>query len=290
MQRLLLALLVITGAVSLNSCGLFGGGSDDVATDDTVIEAVPTTIQSAETEDGDLPNIPEGQDGTVVAVSANSPTVLARELIQSTDANERTIGVERTRPDPFAELTIPLVPPQPIEVEGGGGGSSGVASQANGGSNPAATGSSGAQANGGGSAQQSAANTEKPVLAEPRTVESSSPEIAVLPEIPKPTTAQAVRVSGVMQIDGFPYAIIAAPEENERYVRQGERVASGRVLVKRIDTRSSEPRVILVENGIEVERFVTSSEEAIAEEETEAVSETVSTISSLPQLPGPADI
>ncbi len=272
MQRLLLVLLIITGAVSLSSCGLFGGGnSDDVATEDPVIEAVPTTTQPAGTADG-LPNIPEGEEGSVVAVSANSPTVIARDLIQSTDPNERTIGVERTRPDPFAGLTIPLVPPQPIEVEGA---NNGVASQSNVG-----------QAAGGQSVEANA-GAGKPTLAEPRQVDASGPEIAALPEIPQPTTAQSVRVSGVMQIGGAPYAIVKAPDEIERYVRQGERVANGRVLVKRIDTRSSEPRVILVENGIEVERFVTSSEEPVAEETPQPAAETVSTISTLPELPSP---
>lgn len=296
MQRLLLVLLITTGAVSLGSCGLFGRGDSDVATDDVVIEAVPTTTPSTETSDGELPNLPEGEDGNVVAVSTNSPTVVARDLIQSTNANERAIGVERTRPDPFAGLTIPLVPPQPIEVEGAnrGGSAGGVSSQANGGG----SGNTGAtsQANGGSNASQSGSGSqgntasnggqpnEKPTLAEPRQIDSSIPEIAALPEIPQPTTAQAVRVTGVIQVGGDPYAIIKAPDEIERYVRQGERVARGRVLVKRIETRTAEPRVVLVENGIEVERFVTAADEPIAEE-TPPEAETVSTISTLPALP-----
>ncbi|MEM9977075.1 MAG: hypothetical protein AAF808_05540, partial [Cyanobacteria bacterium P01_D01_bin.2] len=114
------------------------------------------------------------------------------------------------------------------------------------------------------------------------------PEIAALPEIPQPTTARAVRVSGVVQIGGSPYAIVQAPNDVERYVRTGESLAGGRVLVKRIDTRSVEPRVILVENGIEVERLVTEAQTAAAPEEAPPPpAETVSTLNMLPELPSP---
>lgn len=287
MHRLLLVLLVTAGAVSLSGCGFFNRNSadDDVVIEDATIQTEPAN-QSVETADGNLPSLPEGEDAdTVVAVSPNSPTVVARDLIQSTDPNERTIGVERTRPDPFAGLTIPLVPPQPIEIERAGG--TATRSQPAGGTT--AAGQSAARATNA-SAQGTTASgaQERPSIAEPRQVESSRPEIAALPEIPQPTTARAVRVSGVIQIGGSPYAIIKAPDEVERYVRQGERVAGGRVFVKRIDTRLAEPRVILVENGIEVERFVTAaSDEGSTEEPTEAApAETVS-VSTLPALPTP---
>ncbi|MBE9067086.1 hypothetical protein IQ260_10510 [Leptolyngbya cf. ectocarpi LEGE 11479] len=285
MQRLLLVLLITTGAVSLSGCGFFNrGDSDEAAVENLTIpaEQAPQTVQTA---DGQLPNLPEGEgsDGVVVAASPNSPTVVARDLIQSTDPNERTIGVERTRPDPFAGLTIPLVPPQPIEVEGantnnragGRATSSQTASVNNSGSSATAA------------APNSATPLERPSVAEVRSVESSRPEIAALPEIPQPTTAKAVRVSGVIQIGGAPYAIIKAPDEIERYVRQGERVAGGRVLVKRIDTGSAEPRVILVENGIEVESFVTAADVPVEEAPAAQPADTVSTISTLPELPSP---
>lgn len=283
MQRLLLILLITTGAVSLSGCGFFNrGDSDEVAVEDLTIpaEQAPQTVQTA---DGQLPNLPEGEgsDGVVVAASPNSPTVVARDLIQSTDPNERTIGVERTRSDPFAGLTIPLVPPQPIEVEGANkaGGRAATRSQAASVNN---SGSSAAAAT-----PNSATPLERPSVAEVRRVESSRPEIAALPEIPQPTTAKAVRVSGVIQIGGAPYAIIKAPDEIERYVRQGERVAGGRVLVKRIDTGSAEPRVILVENGIEVESFVTAADVPAEEVPAAQPADTVSTISTLPELPSP---
>ncbi|MEM8612598.1 MAG: hypothetical protein AAGF93_11305 [Cyanobacteria bacterium P01_H01_bin.105] len=277
MQRLLLVLLMTTGAISLSGCGFFNRNSDVTEDPTTPTESI---VQPVETSDGELPEIPEGDDSdSVVAASPNSPTVVARDLIQSTDPNERTIGVERTRNDPFAELTIPLVPPQPIEPESNG--ATVQASPANAGT--AAPGTVQAAAN-------NAANTNgqgRPSL-EARQVESGLPEISALPEIPQPTTARAVRVSGVLQIGGSPYAIVKAPNEIERYVRQGERIAGGSVVVKRIDTRSAEPRVILVENGIEVERLVTANEDGPTEEAPPSpTTNTVSTLGTLPVLPSP---
>ena len=269
MQRLLLVLLITTGAISLSGCGFFNRNSD-VAEEPTTPteEAVNQPVETAEDE---LPDIPEGEDSdSVVAVTENSPTVIARDLIQSTNPNERTIGVERTRNDPFAELTIPLIPPEPIIPE------SDTANQ------PAADAAAQANANAGNAAN----NQGSPVISE-RQVELGRPEIAALPEIPQPTTARAVRVSGVIEIGGSPYAIVKAPNEIERYVRQGERIAGGSVVVKRIDTGSIEPRVILVENGIEVERFVTASDEVVEEEDASPATEAVSAIGTLPTLPRP---
>ena len=52
-------------------------------------------------------------------------------------------------------------------------------------------------------------------------------------------------------------------------MRTGERVADGQVLVKRIDMRSIEPRVVLEQNGIEVELSVAGVAET-AEVEAES--------------------
>ena len=275
MQRLLLVLLITTGAISLSGCGFFNRNSDVVEDPTTPTEPV---IQPAETSEGELPSIPGGEDSdTVVEVPANSPTIVARDLIQSTDPNERTIGVERTRNDPFAELTIPLVPPEPIEAESNGPNTAQAASPPN--SRTAAAQAADNNAN-------NANNGPGSPSLEARRGEPNRLEISALPEIPQPTTARAVQVSGVMRAGGTSYAIVKAPNEIERYVRQGERIAGGSVIVKRIDTRSIEPRVILVENGIEVERLV-GAPEGDANEATQPAAETVSTIGALPALPRP---
>ncbi len=72
-----------------------------------------------------------------------------------------------------------------------------------------------------------------------------------------PATAQGVEITGVVVVGGVPQAIVIAPGEGgTRYVSQGQRIAGGRVLVKKIDASGAEPVVILEENGVEVARGV----------------------------------
>lgn len=84
------------------------------------------------------------------------------------------------------------------------------------------------------------------------------PEIPTLPPPPDPILAKAVEVSGVVVVGTEPQAIIKAPNEaNSRYVRTGQRLANGQVLVKRIEfNEGSEPIVILEQNGVEVAKVV----------------------------------
>jgi hypothetical protein len=61
-----------------------------------------------------------------------------------------------------------------------------------------------------------------------------------------------------VDLGGTEYAIINAPnEQTSRYVREGQTIANGQVLVKRIEVQESgEPVVVLEENGIEVSRRI----------------------------------
>jgi hypothetical protein len=78
-----------------------------------------------------------------------------------------------------------------------------------------------------------------------------------LPKLPEPTLAKGIEVTGVIEIAGVPQAILKAPNESARYVRQGQRVSNGQVLVKRIEmNRGPGPVVILEQYGIEVARQV----------------------------------
>ena len=87
---------------------------------------------------------------------------------------------------------------------------------------------------------------------------SSIPVIKTLPPLPTATLANAVEVSGVVMVGGVAQAIVKAPnEETSRYVRVGQRLSNGQVLVKRIEMNTgSDPIVILEENGVEVSRAV----------------------------------
>lgn len=84
----------------------------------------------------------------------------------------------------------------------------------------------------------------------PRTI----PE---LPKLPEPTQARGVEVTGVAEIGGTPMAIIKVPGEPARYVREGQRIADGQVLVKRIEmNQGPTPVVILEQYGVEVAKAV----------------------------------
>ncbi|NJM85374.1 MAG: hypothetical protein HC839_04245 [Leptolyngbyaceae cyanobacterium RM2_2_21] len=97
---------------------------------------------------------------------------------------------------------------------------------------------------------------------------SPSP-ITPLPELPRPELASAVQITGVVQIGNKAHAIVKAPgEATSRYVTAGQRLANGRILVKRIEVREGiEPRVILEENGIEIAVTVGNSADGEASDQ-----------------------
>ncbi len=125
---------------------------------------------------------------------------------------------------------------------------------------------------------------------------SSTPEtpgtIKPLPELPNPVaTASKVQVTGVAKVNGDNYAIVRAPgDPTSRYVKVGDRVANGAVLVKRIDTTpGKDPVVVLEERGVEVTLPVGSNvgpSEADTEEKAEkAAIQNPNAIASIPFLP-----
>jgi hypothetical protein len=60
-----------------------------------------------------------------------------------------------------------------------------------------------------------------------------------------------------MTIGNENFAVVQTASGSQ-YVRAGQRLANGQVLVKRIDMRGNDPTVVLEENGIEVSRPVGS--------------------------------
>ena len=266
MRRLL---LISLATVPLTGCQFFNqfmDGNADVAVIDPLDSAVVDDVISS------LPN----GDGAADTSAFEDPTVesagtsVSADLIKSTDANARTLAVQRSRNDPFATLPIPP-PPEPAELPAGAagdglnaGGSAGARS-GNGGSGGGLS-STRASGNGGSAAAAAAAANPKPEPTPPpvkvRPVDKPLVEpspIAALPPVPQPVIAQAVSVSGVVQLGNEPYAIVRSGNEPERYVKVGDRIAGGSVRVKRIETLAFEPKVILEENGVEVSRPITSA-------------------------------
>jgi len=77
---------------------------------------------------------------------------------------------------------------------------------------------------------------------------------------PPPSTdiAQAIEISGVVKVGNEIFVIAKAPSEaTSRYVKVGQRIANGQVLIKRVVFKPGEdPVVILEENGVEVSKIV----------------------------------
>ncbi|APB34620.1 hypothetical protein GlitD10_2288 [Gloeomargarita lithophora Alchichica-D10] len=69
--------------------------------------------------------------------------------------------------------------------------------------------------------------------------------------------ANMIMVHGVVQVGGQVQAIIKTPNEaSARYVRSGQRLEGGLVLVKRIETRGLQPVVVFEQDGTQVARAV----------------------------------
>jgi hypothetical protein len=80
-------------------------------------------------------------------------------------------------------------------------------------------------------------------------------KVIIIP--PDTKAAEGTKVTGTVEVSGTIYAIISAFDEpTSRYVRAGQMISNGRVLVKRIDTNAEPPIVVLQQNGVEVLRPV----------------------------------
>lgn len=83
--------------------------------------------------------------------------------------------------------------------------------------------------------------------------------VAVAPTTPSGRLADTIEINGVVDVGGQISVILRVPNEHtSRYVRVGEYLANGEVLVKRVDMQSGEPVIILEQGGVEIPRYVGS--------------------------------
>ncbi|MGB3495111.1 MAG: hypothetical protein WBA57_20450 [Elainellaceae cyanobacterium] len=239
-------------AMGLGGCGLFGGGQQEeldpgtepIPLDEQPVEIDPQATSPDGTEEEEFP------DPTVEGETTRVGS-LPGDLIPSTDPEARATGVERQRSDPFDLL--PTAPTVEIPVEEPRRPSRNSNNNNNNNNNNNSGSSSG---NGSGSntgAQPSGPGSLAPI---PDLVPITPP----VPPPPQPELARAVAVSGVVQLGNVPYAIVTAPNESHtRYVRAGQRLSNGEVLVKRIEMIPGvDPVVVFEQFGIEVSTAVGS--------------------------------
>jgi hypothetical protein len=222
------------------------GAQMGVSTEESIPgEEIP--VESIPVPEEDVAVDPEFAEPLVPVAPQLSPIARA-DLIQSTDPNERVQQINSSRSDPFAIVPIPPPPQVVAPPTIPGGGSVAVAAPPA----PSPGGTAGAAAPGGTAGAGAGAPAGTP--GSPASPTTSSP-LAPLPALPQPTLAQAVQVTGVMTIGNENFAVVET-SAGSQYVRAGQRVANGQVLVKRIDVRGSDPVVVFEQNGIEVSRPV----------------------------------
>lgn len=222
-------------------------------------------------------------------VAATAPRTAAPALIQPTNADARAQQVSQGRQDPFALLPLPPVPvppppgsqpPAPVTVpqvrsvpnttrtsttttrtSGANAGAGATGRRPTTGQPGAVAGrpnTTAGRPNASGTRPGTTAQPGIPTLRPGTLVQPTAPTIAALPQLPQPTLAQSVEVSGVIQVGAETRAIVKAPNEaTSRYVTVGQRLSNGQILVKRIEMNTgSEPVVVLEQYGIEVARRV----------------------------------
>ncbi|MEM9002963.1 MAG: hypothetical protein AAGE59_05470 [Cyanobacteria bacterium P01_F01_bin.86] len=244
-----LAILVVLG-FSTTSCGFIngildgfrGGGTESTEPSDVEDSDVATEEPDAATEEPDAvaDNQEEGVEPFQEAILPGLPSaaeIALAELLPSTDANERLKEVSSDRPDPYAFVPVPpppaAAPPAPED------------------SPVLDDGQSSEDAPQGENGSDGSTFDEEPFA----TGEDDFPSLEPLPTLPEPVVvASQVQIFGIAEVQGEVYAIVQAPgEPTSRYVKVGDRLANGTVLVKRIETRpSSEPLVVLEERGTEI--------------------------------------
>lgn len=104
-------------------------------------------------------------------------------------------------------------------------------------------------------------NVLRPVNIQPTSLKTSGmTDIAATPEkvVEQPLQAMALELSGVIEVAGKTQVIVKLPTESfSRYIEVGERIADGKVLIKRVEGQESlSPTVVLEEVGVEVSRKI----------------------------------
>lgn len=102
------------------------------------------------------------------------------------------------------------------------------------------------------------ASNVSPVVPSPQRQQPQATVIQPRPSVAAPPTrfADSVQVMGVVQVGNSVSAIVQLPDgQGSRYVQAGDALANG-ILVSRIEMTDDAPRVIFVQDGVEIVRTV----------------------------------
>ncbi|MDJ0729763.1 MAG: hypothetical protein QNJ33_07185 [Crocosphaera sp.] len=246
-------LLLGYATLTLGGCGLFQQ-SQESSEDPPVAESPQTPEEKADEvfEETPTPSTPQPP--------------AAEGLIPSTTPSERRKNIKPGRDNPFA-----VIPVQPVIRQKG--------------------------ADNGVSAPEKLCTLEE--VKTPPTTVAQGPGTATPvsdvglpplldPILPIPNEARGVVVSGVLQLNGTPVAIVKAPNENvARQVTVGASLSNGQVKVKAINVNSQKPYVVLEQYGLEIPRGVGEAAEEAVEPPTPTLPDGTPQPPGEPSLPAP---
>lgn len=196
------------------------------------------------------PTVPSAQ--AIPAPNLKLPSVKVAGLIQPTDSKARPAIASSSNRDPFAPASVPLqlqakIQPKPPAQR--------PAPQ------PVAQ-----------TVPVPAQISTQPIAAlpQPQPVPVAAQTLPSLAVAPIPTAipvsapsrthlAEAIDITGIMQVAGKLTAIVQEPSGGARYVTIGDALANGQVIVKRINIKGGEPSIVLQQNGIELIKTVGKS-------------------------------
>lgn len=92
---------------------------------------------------------------------------------------------------------------------------------------------------------------------DPFNPQGDAPFSPDLPDLPTPQLAEGLRVTGVVIVKGIAHAIVEGEGLKSTYVREGDYLLNGQVLVKRIEASKGGPAFVIFEElGLEVYKGV----------------------------------
>jgi hypothetical protein len=282
MRRISVIAIASVFALSLTGCSLLGGGEETASEGSASPESAAAPASPSATPEFENPTVAPDNKGEKTdgqndknkgkdakdkdkKAAKNSPRgILPSDLISSTNPNQRVKSISRDRTDPFAMLsTMPDVSVSDAAIAR----QKSEAEQRQQEYEQArkeyqqALQAAAAQRPAERFTTRPSATPSGPIAARPPASATARPAAPPRPMQPQPDLARAVEVTGVVQVGDVPYAIVNAPNEpSSRYVRVGQRLSNGQVLVKRIDSNPLEPVVVLEQYGIPVNKSIGNSE------------------------------
>lgn len=251
----LISIFVLTSLTGIGGCSLFQGGGEEAAT--------PEATPAPETAQTPAPTPPTATTPpTFEKPTQPSAIPVVSVLTPATDPNARA-NVVLLNSNPFMVVPKPnrvAVDPEKAKAKAQENKANQVPSVV-----PLPTGNTTPTTpKTGTSTPLPNPNVQKPTTPSipkpPGSIPTLPPLVFTpnLPTLPQPTLAQGVQVMGMITIGNQTKIIVKAPNEPfSRYVRVGETLSDGQVLVKRIEGQDrGTPVIVLEQAGIEVRKRV----------------------------------